>query len=200
MGLPSRSASRSRSIAAASGNRSSGLLAKARSTARASAFAHGGVEQRKRRRMIVAVLLTKQFARLASERGLAGQKLIERCTHRIDVGPRVDSPARPLLGCHVVRRSQKRSGVGHRQRLAIDDVAGEPEVGDLDSRPRRVTVFAIHERRRECIGLRPEPRFPAAARCVCLNRFLRRCARLNRFGERKPRFRQHGREAGCCSA
>ena len=78
---------------------------------------------------------------LAGERRLAGQQMIERRAHRVDVGPGVDAPAGPLLRRHVVGRSQERTGVGHRQRFGVDDVAGQPEVGDLDSISERLAVL-----------------------------------------------------------
>ena len=96
-----------------------------------------------RRRRIIAVLLHSKSRVAPVNGGWPANRWYKGRAHGVDVGAGVDAPARPLLGSHVVRRSQKRTGVGHRQRLAVDDVPGEPEVGDLDAIVKKQDVARL---------------------------------------------------------
>jgi hypothetical protein len=72
---------------------------------------------------------------LAGERGAERQGLVERRAERPDVGPVVEPRAPPqrLLGAHVARRPEERSGRGQGRRAAA---GREPEVGHEEVPPR----------------------------------------------------------------
>ena len=119
------------------------------------------------------MLRAKHVARLAGERGLAGEQMVQRRAHRVDVGAGIDAPARPLLGRHVVGRSQKRAGVGHRQRFAVDDVAGQPEVRDLD--PIRDRLAVVGREHGRCEPIRDRDSLRLSARTIVDFGFRCRC-------------------------
>ena len=65
--------------------------------------------------------------RLAVERRLAGQELVEDDSERVEVGARIDLASLGLLGREVLRRPDDRARLGHLARAG----AGDPEVRHL---------------------------------------------------------------------
>ena len=73
--------------------------------------------------------------RVAVERRLAGEELVEDDAERVEIGALVDLGAARLLGREVLRRADDRARLGHLARAGARD----PEVGHLDA------AFAVDE-------------------------------------------------------
>ena len=86
------------------------------------------LELARRHRRLVDLLDRDRDRRLAVERDLAGQQLVEHDPGRVQVGAAVDRVALGLLGREVLDRADDRAGLGHLRGLAR---AGDAEVGDL---------------------------------------------------------------------
>jgi hypothetical protein len=86
------------------------------------------------RRLAEQVAGHDRLQRVADERGPAGEHLVGDHAHRVEVGAVVDVPrAVDLLGRHVVRRPDHRSGLGQPLAGALGpDQLGDPEVEQLD--------------------------------------------------------------------
>ncbi len=70
---------------------------------------------------------------LALEGGSAGEHVEEGGAQGIHVGAGVDPVASALLGRHVMRRTDDGVVGGQRERLGLDDVPGQAEVGESDA-------------------------------------------------------------------
>ena len=92
-----------------------------------------GPLQRRRPRRVGEMLHRDLDRRLAAERRLAGEHLVEDDADRVEVGALVDGGAARLLGREVLRRPDDRAGLGHLAHARARDA----EVRDLEA-PVRV--------------------------------------------------------------
>ena len=115
-------------MATADWYRSAGSFASARRTTRSRSVGDLGPELGRRLRDLGEVLHRDLHRRVARERDLGGQELVEDDAGRVEVGRLVDGRPARLLGREVLRGPDDRALLRHLARAG----PGDPEVGHLD--------------------------------------------------------------------
>ena len=91
---------------------------------------HAGPPLARSRRLVLEVGVDRRHLRIPGEGHLAGQCLEQHAPEGVEVGTAIGLLARDALWCHVIDRADQL--VAGRDAVRGRDVAGEPEVGEVD--------------------------------------------------------------------